>query len=201
MGSINDSTNSSDTLLNADDGRADSRENAVNGKGSNSMRRKENRREIVSGIHDAYFSNNDGSNSDYAQLPTEEVNASVPAADIEAATTDMSSGSSNLSLGSLPGYSKSSKDTLFSSGDIELVDMDAMSSNDQCRSAGLAVDEGGDSNSYLSADSTGRPRVDKVQQRHQLHSLNLEIHRGELVAVVGAVGAGKSSLFSALLGK
>ena len=36
---------------------------------------------------------------------------------------------------------------------------------------------------------------------HNLHSINLHIKPGQLVAVVGHVGAGKSSLISALLGE
>lgn len=34
-----------------------------------------------------------------------------------------------------------------------------------------------------------------------LHSLNLDVKPGRLIAVVGAVGSGKSSLMSALLGE
>ena len=37
--------------------------------------------------------------------------------------------------------------------------------------------------------------------RWQLNDINLEIDGGQLVAVVGAVGAGKSSLIAALLGE
>ena len=33
------------------------------------------------------------------------------------------------------------------------------------------------------------------------YSINIEVPRGKLVAVVGAVGAGKSSLISAILGE
>ena len=36
---------------------------------------------------------------------------------------------------------------------------------------------------------------------YHLHSINLSIKAGQLVAVVGHVGAGKSSLISALLGE
>ena len=34
-----------------------------------------------------------------------------------------------------------------------------------------------------------------------LHGVNLKVQKGQLVAVVGSVGAGKSSLLSALLGQ
>ena len=33
-----------------------------------------------------------------------------------------------------------------------------------------------------------------------LHSLNLKVNKGEFVCIIGDVGAGKSSLFSALIG-
>jgi ATP-binding cassette subfamily C (CFTR/MRP) protein 1 len=34
-----------------------------------------------------------------------------------------------------------------------------------------------------------------------LHDINLKVSQGSLVAIIGAVGAGKSSLLSALLGE
>ena len=40
-----------------------------------------------------------------------------------------------------------------------------------------------------------------IQPLNHLHSINLNIKAGQLVAVVGHVGAGKSSLISALLGE
>ena len=33
-----------------------------------------------------------------------------------------------------------------------------------------------------------------------LHSLNVKVNKGEFVCIIGDVGAGKSSLFSALIG-
>jgi len=55
----------------------------------------------------------------------------------------------------------------------------------------------GESTSDHVAASTGEATPEKV---FKLHDINLEIPRGQLVAIVGAVGSGKSSFLQGLIG-
>ena len=44
------------------------------------------------------------------------------------------------------------------------------------------------------------PKKVKVEDIITLKSLNVEIHKGEFVCIIGEVGSGKSSLINAILG-
>ena len=60
-------------------------------------------------------------------------------------------------------------------------------SHDQSKAASVQVENG-----TFTWDKTSKPT---------LKNINLTVNKGDLIAVVGTVGAGKSSLLSALLGE
>lgn len=50
------------------------------------------------------------------------------------------------------------------------------------------------------SDSEKEEKAAKVDEGVQIRDLNLKVHRGEFICIIGGVGSGKSSLLSALLG-
>lgn len=57
-----------------------------------------------------------------------------------------------------------------------------------------------DDNSSTSSNSEAEEKNSKVADSIQIKDLNLKIHKGEFICVIGGVGSGKSSLISAILG-